>query len=260
MRLAREICDPEINLARRKRKTVNVAFPKERIEQNLKEVLGRIRRAALKAGRDPGEITLVAVTKGRPLEAVKALLEAGCRELGENRAQELVDKMERLNALLDGSIDPPPRWHFVGHLQRNKVNMVVGKVALIHSVDSLRLAQAISRRASAMEIVQEVLVQVNVSGEASKHGLRTEELEGFLDQAKSLPGISLRGLMTMAPVVRDPEEARPVFRELSRLLEWARKTFPDCPLDLLSMGMSQDFEVAVEEGANLVRIGTALFV
>jgi pyridoxal phosphate enzyme (YggS family) len=228
----------------------------ERIRENLQRVLTRIREAAERTGRDPDSVTLVAVTKGRTPEEVLALLEAGCLDLGENRAQELREKMEALSDRPWGSW---PRWHFIGHLQRNKVNLVVGKVSLIHSVDSLRLAETISRRAQNLGITQEVLVQVNVSGEPTKSGISPGELEDFLKKAICLPGLSIRGLMTMAPVVSDPEEARPYFRELARLLKRAREVFPGSRLDLMSMGMTQDFEVAVEEGANLVRVGTALF-
>lgn len=228
----------------------------DRIRENLHRVLARIKAAAESSGRDPEKVTLVAVTKGRPVEAARVLLEEGCVNLGENRAQELVEKMESLSAM---QFPTKPLWHFIGHLQRNKVNLVVGKARLIHSVDSLRLAQAISRRALALGVTQDVLIQVNVSGEPTKYGISPGELVDFLRQASELPGISIRGLMTMAPVVSDPEATRPYFRELAMLLESARGELPHLSLDLLSMGMTQDFEVAVQEGANLVRVGTALF-
>ncbi len=221
------------------------------IAENLRSVRERIARAAASAGRDGDSVKLVAVSKGRSLEDIREAMEAGQTVFGENRAQELREKA----LLLGEGIE----WHFVGHLQRNKVNMVVGKVALIHSLDSLKLAAAISSRAEALDLVQEVLLQVNVSREESKFGVAAEAAEGLLREVLSLPGLRVRGLMTMAPVWAEGESSRPYFRSLRELRDALRGDFPQADLSLLSMGMTQDFEVAVEEGADIVRVGTAIF-
>ncbi len=221
------------------------------VEDNLRRVKERLARAAERAGRPPDEVGLVVVSKGRSLAEIREVLAAGHRVLGENRAQELREKM----AALPDEVE----WHFVGHLQTNKVNMVVGKVELIHSVDSLRLAEAISSRACRLGTVQEVLLQVNVSGEASKFGVAPEEVEELLARTAALPGLRVRGLMTIAPAWAAGNDARPYFRRLRELRDSLRETYPEMGVDLLSMGMTQDYEVAVEEGADLVRVGTAVF-
>ncbi|MDI6872953.1 YggS family pyridoxal phosphate-dependent enzyme [Candidatus Solincola sp.] len=221
------------------------------IRDNLLRVKERIARAAERAGRDPGEVKLVVVSKGRTVSEIKEVLAAGHRSLGENRAQELREKM----AALPDDVE----WHFVGHLQTNKVNMVVGKVRLIHSLDSLRLAEVVSARACRLGTVQEVLLQVNVSGEASKFGIAPGEAEELLEKLAALPGLRVKGLMTMAPAWAEGESARPFFQRLRELREELRRSFPETCLDHLSMGMTQDYEVAVEEGADLVRVGTAVF-
>jgi len=221
------------------------------IGDNLRRVKERIARAAWRAGRDPAEIQLVVVSKGRTVREIEEVLAAGHRVLGENRAQELREKMTALPEDVE--------WHFVGHLQTNKVNMVVGKVRLIHSLDSLRLAEAVSSRACRMGTVQEVLLEVNVSGEASKFGVAPGEAGELLEKMLELPGLRVRGLMTMAPAWAAGEEARPFFRRLRELRDEMRRAFPEAGLDSLSMGMTQDYEVAVEEGADLVRVGTAVF-
>ncbi|MDI6829918.1 MAG: YggS family pyridoxal phosphate-dependent enzyme [Actinomycetota bacterium] len=222
-----------------------------RVPENLASVRERIAAAAERSGRDPGAIVLVAVSKNVPDDLVMEAAEAGQRVFGENRAQELTGRLERLGAGLE--------WHFIGHLQRNKVNMVVGRVALIHSVDSERLLEAIHERARGIDVVQDVLLQVNVTGEASKFGLAEEEVAGLLEKARSLPNVRVRGLMTMAAFAEDPEEARPCFRRLRELRERLEGEGGGAGLEILSMGMTQDFEVAVEEGANMLRVGTAIF-
>lgn len=221
------------------------------IEENLRRVRERIERAAVRAGRDPSGVGLVVVSKGRTLAEIREVLAAGHRILGENRAQELREKMS--------TIPEEVEWHFVGHLQTNKVNMVVGKVRLIHSLDSLRLAEAVSSRACRLGTVQEVLLQVNVSGEPSKFGVAPEEARELLERLSVLPGLRVRGLMTIAPLRAEGEAARPYFRRLRELRDELREAFPGVDLDCLSMGMTQDYEVAVEEGADLVRVGTAVF-
>lgn len=221
------------------------------IAENLQVVRERIAAAATRAGRDRGSVKLVAVSKGRSPEVIREAMLAGQRVFGENRAQELRDK-----ALLLGE---DVEWHFIGHLQRNKVNMVVGKVALIHSLDSWKLAAAISSRALALGTVQDVLLQVNVTGEESKFGAEKSEVVVLLGEILTLPGLRVRGLMTMAPAWAEGEKSRPFFRELRELRDTLRERYPHADLSILSMGMTQDFEVAVEEGADIVRVGTAIF-
>lgn len=220
------------------------------VARNLESVRERIGHAATRAGRDSREVTLVAVSKGRPLEMIHEAAQAGQRVFGENRAQELRDKIDRLAVDLE--------WHFIGHLQRNKVNMVIGKAALVHSVDSRRLLEAVAFRAEELEIVQDILLQVNVSGEESKYGMEEEGMEGMLEAALALPAVRVRGLMTIAPLEAE-EKTRPCFRRLRELRDALARDFSPLDLGILSMGMTQDFEVALEEGANMVRIGTAIF-
>lgn len=224
----------------------------EAIRHNLEQVKERIALAAERAGRDPSEVELIAVSKGRTAGKVGEAFRAGQRVFGENRAQELRDKMSVLG-------DLPLEWHYIGHLQRNKVNMVVGKAAMIHSLDSERLARAISQRAESLGIKQEVLLQINVAGEESKYGAGEGDASVLLEKALSLEGLRVSGLMTIAPMSDDPEETRPFFRGLRDLRDRLMKERPDAGLRILSMGMTQDFEVAVEEGADMVRIGTAIF-
>ena len=214
------------------------------IEQNLREVERRIAQAAERVGRSPGEITIVAVTKNIELEAVKAALKAGIRHIGENRVQEARKKIESLSTLV-----PRPVWHMVGHLQANKTKTAAEIFDIIHSIDSVRLAEAISHRASSD---LSLLIQVNVSGEGAKGGFAVAELTKAVVEIARLPRLEVKGLMTIAPLLEDPEEVRPIFRRLRELRD-------ALGLEHLSMGMSDDFEVAVEEGATMVRIGRAIF-
>ncbi len=220
------------------------------IAENLESVWRRIDKAVSISGRSTREIKLVAVSKGRSIEAILEAVHAGQKVFGENRAQELRDKLGHLKEEL--------AWHFIGHLQRNKVNMVVGKVAMIHSVDSGRLLEAVASRAGELEIVQDILLQVNVSGEESKYGMEEEKAGGILAKALNLNAVKVRGLMTIAPLGSE-EEARTCFRRLRELRDKLTGDYTAAHLDILSMGMTQDFEVALEEGANMVRIGTAIF-
>jgi PLP dependent protein len=214
------------------------------IAERLAAVRDRVAAAAARAGR-PGTVTLVAVSKLHPAAAVRAAFAAGAVDLGENYVQELTAKRAEL-------ADLPLRWHFIGRLQRNKVRDVAGKVALIHGVDSLLLLQEIGKRAAAAGVVQDLLIQVNVAGEEQKGGVAPDELPALTAACAALPALRLRGLMTMPPLVDDPERNRPHFRALAAL---ARAH----ALAELSMGMSDDLEVAIEEGATLVRVGTAIF-
>lgn len=212
--------------------------------ENLNRVRERICTATRRAGRDPGDIKLVAVTKTVPVDVIREAVGCGITYLGENRAQEFLKKYPLLPSNLD--------WHFIGHLQTNKVKKIVGKVSLIHSLDRWSLAQALHRASREAGIVTRVLVQVNVAGEESKKGLSPAEVKDFVKEVSLLSGLRVCGLMTIAPWCEDPEQTRPVFRQLTELAHLLK-------LKNLSMGMSGDFEVALEEGANIIRLGTTLF-
>jgi hypothetical protein len=216
------------------------------IAENLRRVRERIDAACRRAGRSPDEVTVVGISKGFPISAVVAAYEAGLSDVGENRVQEAAAKIPA--AAAQGA---RPRWHLVGHLQTNKVKTALGLFDIIHSVDSLRLAEMISREAGAGARAP-VLLEVNVAGEESKFGLAPDEVASALARARALPNVDVQGLMTVAPLAADAEEVRPVFRRL-------RELGKSLGLRHLSMGMSDDFEVAVEEGATLVRIGRAIF-
>ena len=220
------------------------------IAERYEAVRWRVRDAADAVGRDPDDVAIVAVTKTVGVVEVTNAIAAGITDFGENRVQEFVGKH---------GLFPQVRWHFIGTLQSNKVQHVVGKAVLIHSVDSLRLLERIDRVAEAMGVVQPVLLEVNVSHEETKHGMRPEEAEEALDHGSRLAGVEIRGLMTMAPYSR-PESVRWVFRDLRNLFEsLSAMRFNGVELSELSMGMTNDFEVAIEEGATMVRIGRAIF-
>ena len=222
------------------------------IAENLKAIKERIAQAARRAGREPGAVRLVAVSKTKPAEAVAEAYACGQGIFGENYVQELVAKKEEL--------PPGICWHFIGNLQSNKVRQIAGKVDLIHSVDRLSLAREIDRQWGALGKVCEILVQVNISREETKGGTGCEELLGLVREAAQLPHLKVVGLMTMPPFFDDPEGARPFFRKLRELAaEVERAGIAGVTMRELSMGMSGDFETAVEEGATLVRVGSALF-
>ena len=222
------------------------------ISTNLANISERIRAAAIKSGRDPAQIRLVAVSKTRPAADITAAFLAGQCIFGENYIQELVPKLVEVRE--------PVQWHFIGHLQSNKVKYIVGRVALIHTVDRISLAQEINRQWGKLGKVCDVLIQVNISGEATKSGTTEDGALQLVREAALLPHIRVRGLMTMPPFFDDPETARPYFAELRRLSEIvAAQEIPGVEMMELSMGMSGDFEAAVQEGATLVRVGTAIF-
>jgi PLP dependent protein len=222
--------------------------------ERLAHVRARIDAACRRAGRDPAAVTLVAVSKTFPVAAIREAVAAGVTTFGESRIQEALPK---ISALADV---PGLAWHLVGHLQRNKAVKAVGPFALIHSVDTLALAERLDRLAAERGLVQEVLVEVNVAGEATKHGVAPEDAAALVGAAAALAHLRVRGLMGMAPYAADPEAARPHFRRLAALLREIAQNAPGgVTMDTLSMGMSDDFEVAIEEGATLVRIGTRLF-
>ncbi|GAP63393.1 hypothetical protein ARMA_1815 [Ardenticatena maritima] len=230
------------------------------IAHNLQMVQNRMAEAAVRAGRAPEEITLVAVTKTHPPEVVRLVYELGVRNVGENRVHEALEKQAALADLDD------LRWHMIGHVQSRKARDVVGRFVLIHSLDSLKLARRYQRMAEQYGVERvDVLLEVNVSGEASKYGfpaVRESDrlaLEDAVAQILALPALRVHGLMTMAPYVPDAERVRPVFRAARQLRDRLARRFPHARWDVLSMGMSNDYEVAIEEGATVVRIGTAIF-
>jgi pyridoxal phosphate enzyme (YggS family) len=225
------------------------------VVQRLSAVRSRLDGAARDAGRDAGEVTLVAVAKKHPARAIADLARAGHLDIGESYVQEAQAKQEEL------ARDPVHcdlRWHFVGRLQRNKAKFVAGRFSLVHSVDSLKLAQTLHNCAVERGVVQDVLLQVNVAGESSKAGVAPRDVPGVAEAVADLSGLRLSGLMTMPPWSRDPEDSRPYFADLRRLRDGLR-TGSGLDLPHLSMGMSADCAVAVAEGATLVRVGTDIF-
>ena len=223
------------------------------IKDTLSVVQENIRKACERVGRDPKEVTLIAVSKTKPNEVLQEAYDAGVRVFGENKVQELVGKMDSLPSDIE--------WHMIGHLQRNKVKYIAGRVALIHSVDSFRLAEEINLQATKRGIIIPILVEVNVAEEDSKFGVHTEETVELVSRiANELKGVSVRGLMTIAPYVVDSEENRPIFHKIKDLaIDIHEKKIDNVSMNILSMGMTNDYEVAVEEGATMVRVGTAIF-
>jgi pyridoxal phosphate enzyme (YggS family) len=233
------------------------------IKDNIAAVRERIAKAAERAGRPAEEIVLVAVTKTHPAEEILAAISGGATDVGENKVQEIRDKYDPVMASPE-TVEKTSavKWHMIGHLQRNKVKYIIDKVALIHSVDSLRLAEEINARAADHKITMDVLIQVNVAREESKFGVGTEEVPILIREILSgCANIRIKGIMTIAPVADDPEDARGYFAEAKKLFELVPEKIKDEKLDFkyLSMGMTHDFEVAIEEGANMVRVGTAIF-
>ncbi len=216
------------------------------LKKNLSEIHQRIEAAAKKAGRNPGDITLVCVSKTIDTETINDAKALGENIFGENRPQELRDKFDLV---------PGAQWHLIGHLQSNKVKYVVGKADLIHSVDTLAIAQAISKEAEKQGVVQDILLEVNISGEESKYGLTTQEIPSIIKSISTLKNVRFKGFMTMAPLGAPEEEIRSIFKKAKALSD----EYASIGADTLSMGMSGDFEIAVEEGATLVRVGSAIF-
>ena len=222
------------------------------IRENLEEVREDIRQACKRAGRGEDEAALIAVSKTKPVEMLWEAYRAGARDFGENRVQELAEKIPQLPEDI--------RWHMIGHLQRNKVKYIVDKVYMIHSVDSLRLAEEISREAVKRDLTVRILLEVNVAEEEGKFGVSAEEAPALAEAVAALPGICLEGLMTVAPFVNDPESNRGVFKKLKQLsVDIGRKNIDNVNMNVLSMGMTGDYAVAVEEGASFVRVGTGIF-
>ena len=222
------------------------------LRENLQEVEQRIADACRRAGRKREEVTLIAVSKTKPAEMLKEAYDLGVRVFGENKVQELTEKYD----LLPDDI----RWHMIGHLQTNKVKYLIGKTELIHSVDSLKLAKVIEKESEKKECITDILVEVNVAEEESKFGLKMEEVIPFIENAAQFPHINVRGLMTIAPFVENPEKNRTIFADLHKLyVDIKEKNIDNVTVSILSMGMTNDFEIAIEEGATMVRIGTGIF-
>lgn len=231
---------------------VSIMSGTDRIGTNVEAVRAEIAEACERAGRQRQDVTLIAVSKTKPLEMLQEAYEAGVRDFGENKVQELQDKIPNM--------PDDVRWHMIGHLQRNKVKYIVGKVFMIHSVDSLRLAEEISREAVKQGVTVKILIEVNVAEEESKFGTAADEAIFLVEQAAGLPGIRVEGLMTIAPFTDDPEENRQYFRKLRQLsVDIQKKNIDNVSMKVLSMGMTGDYVVAVEEGATCVRVGTGIF-
>ena len=219
---------------------------------NYDAVKDNIEKACARSNRNPEDVTLIAVSKTKPVSMLEEIYNHGCRSFGENKVQELVDKYEVLPKDI--------KWHMIGHLQRNKVKYIVDKVFLIHSVDSVRLAEEISKEALKKNVEVDILIEVNVAEEETKFGTTTEDAIMLVSEIAKLPGIHIKGLMTIAPYVEDPEQNRQYFAQLKQLsVDIIKKNIDNVCMDVLSMGMSGDYEVAVEEGATYVRVGTGIF-
>ncbi len=222
------------------------------IKNNLENIFDRVGAAAEKSGRTMEDIRVIAVTKTVEVDRIKNVYEYGLRDMGENRVQELTEKYDKL--------PPDCKWHLIGHLQTNKVKYIIDKIEMIHSVDSIELAKEINSRAAKCQRKIDILLQVNVSGEDTKFGISPNDVDEYVGIISQMENISLKGLMTIAPFNQDPQVIRPVFRNLYNIyIDIKRKNIDNVNMDYLSMGMSNDFEVAIEEGANIVRIGTGIF-
>ncbi|MDE6620214.1 MAG: YggS family pyridoxal phosphate-dependent enzyme [Lachnospiraceae bacterium] len=222
------------------------------IEENIKVVQDVIATECQKAGRRPEDVTLIAVSKTKPVEMLREAYDCGCRDFGENKVQELLEKYEALPKDI--------RWHMIGHLQRNKVKYIVDKVYLIHSVDSLRLAEEISKEAVKKNVCVNILVEVNVANEETKFGTTCEEAIQLVQDIAKLPNIRVKGLMTIAPFVENAEKNRPLFSKLKKIaVDIMDKNIDNIIMEILSMGMTGDYAVAVSEGATCVRVGTGIF-
>lgn len=221
-------------------------------QKNYENVLEKVKNACKRVNRSTDEVTLIAVSKTKPVEMLQEVYDAGCRDFGENKVQEIMNKYEKLPTDI--------RWHMIGHLQTNKVKYIVDKVYMIHSVDSIKLAKEISKEAVKKNVTVKVLLEVNVAGEESKFGMMSEEVKNFYDEVVDLPGLEVCGLMTIAPYVDEPEDNRQYFVKLRQLMvDMTDKKTDNKDVKELSMGMTGDYEVAVEEGATFVRVGTGIF-
>ena len=222
------------------------------IKENLEEVREKIRQACQRSGRRGEDVTLISVSKTKPVEMLREAYEAGSRDFGENRVQEIMEKY--------GQMPEDVRWHMIGHLQKNKVRQVIDKAVLIHSVDTVELAEQIEKDAAKRDLTVDILLEVNVAEEESKFGFRTEEVEAAVMKIKEFPHVHIKGLMTIAPFVSNSEDNREVFKKLYQLyVDIRSKNIDNVNMSVLSMGMTGDYEVAVEEGATMIRVGTGIF-
>jgi len=222
------------------------------LKENLKNVEDNIQKSCEKVGRNRDEVTLIAVSKTKPIEMLNEIYNEEIRDFGENKVQELTEKIEVMPKDI--------RWHMIGHLQRNKVKYIIDKVTLIHSVDSIRLAQEISKEAQKHQITANILIEVNIAQEETKFGIRQEETIAMVKEIAALPNICIKGLMTIAPYVVDSEENRLYFRKIKQLsVDITNKNIDNVSMEILSMGMTGDYTVAIEEGATMVRVGTGIF-
>ena len=222
------------------------------LQENLQQVEANICKACENAGRKRSDVTLIAVSKTKPIEMLQTVYDLGARDFGENKVQEMCEKMEVLPKNI--------RWHMIGHLQTNKVKYIVGKTELIHSVDSLHLAKEIEKQAAKQNVTVSILVEVNIAGEASKFGTSRDEAISLVEEIAKLDHIHIKGLMTIAPFVDDPEDNRQYFRDIKQLsVDIAQKNIDNVSMNVLSMGMTGDYTVAIEEGATMVRVGTGIF-
>ena len=222
------------------------------LKENLKEVQENILKACEKSGRNPEDITLIAVSKTKPVPMLLEIYDENIRDFGENKVQELVEKYDELPQDI--------KWHMIGHLQRNKVKYIVDKVCLIHSVDSYRLAEEINIQAKKKNITVPILVEVNIAEESSKFGIHAEDAIALVEQIAQLENVRIKGLMTIAPFVENPEDNRQYFRNIRQLsVDIAAKNIDNVSMNVLSMGMTGDYMVAIEEGATMVRVGTGIF-
>ena len=222
------------------------------IRENIDAVEKRIQEACERSGRERSSVHLICVTKTKPIEMLKEAYDAGQRDFGENRVQEILRKKPELSEEI--------RWHMIGHLQRNKVRQLIGQTVLIHSVDSFRLAETISEEAVRAGIIMPILIEVNAAAEESKFGVAPSDAEALIREISVLPGVRVEGLMTIAPYTEDPETNRPYFAALRQLsVDIGQKCIDNVSMGKLSMGMTGDFEVAVEEGATHIRVGTGIF-
>lgn len=222
------------------------------LKDNFETVEKNVAAACARAGRDRSEVTLIAVSKTKPVDMLREVYEAGARDFGENKVQEICEKYDKLPSDI--------KWHMIGHLQRNKVKQVIDKATLIHSVDSYRLAQEISVQAQKKGLTMPILIEVNIAGEESKFGISADDTIQLVEEIASLPNLKIQGLMTIAPYVVDAEENRLYFRQIRQLaVDIKNKNIDNVSMNILSMGMTGDYEVAIEEGATMVRVGTGIF-
>lgn len=222
------------------------------LANNLKEVEEKIQAACKRANRSREDVTLIAVSKTKPISMLQDVYDLGIRDFGENKVQELCEKYTEMPA--------DTTWHMIGHLQRNKVRQIIDKATLIHSVDSLRLAEEIEKQANKRNIIINILLEVNVADEESKFGLKVDEVLDVVKQIATFPHVRIKGFMTIAPFVENPEENRTVFARLHKLsVDIAQKNIDNVSVDIISMGMTNDYEVAIEEGATMIRVGTGIF-